>query len=169
MALRLAEVQPPNTAATLSCEISLWAFSANVGQSEAPSWTTGCSCFPSTPPLAFISEIASSSASFTETSLIAIVPLNECSTPTLIFWPEDVVDAEPPPLPVAQAVVASAAALSATATWLSHELIGLTILPRTIGVAPPDGAPGPGSEIRNLAIRTRRRLRPDQPNFPRRR
>ena len=37
-----------------------------------------------TPPAALISSIASSVASRTDVSLIAIVPLSECSTPTLI-------------------------------------------------------------------------------------
>ena len=74
IALRLAEVQPPKTAATLSPVISFSAFSAKVGQSDAPSSTTGSICLPSTPPAALISSIASSSASRTATSLIAIVP-----------------------------------------------------------------------------------------------
>ena len=82
-ALRLAEVQQPKTAATLSCVISFCAFSAKVGQSEAPSSTTGSSFLPSTPPAALISSIASSSASRTVTSLIAIVPLSECRMPDL--------------------------------------------------------------------------------------
>jgi Predicted membrane protein len=84
IALRLAEVQPPNTVATLSSEISFRAFSANVGQSDAPSSMTGTIFLPSTPPFALISSIASSSASLTDTSLIAIVPLSECRMPTLI-------------------------------------------------------------------------------------
>jgi hypothetical protein len=84
IAFLLAEVQPPNTVATLSCRMSLVAFSANVGQSEAPSSTTGTSFLPSTPPALLISSIASSSASRTVTSLIAIVPLSEWRRPTLI-------------------------------------------------------------------------------------
>ena len=64
--------------------ISFFAFSAKVGQSEAPSSITGTICLPSTPPAALISSIASSSASFTETSLIDMVPLSECRMPTLI-------------------------------------------------------------------------------------
>src|SRR5437588_8276641 len=86
-ALRLAEVQQPKIAATLSLWISFLAFSANVGQSEAPSSTTGSSFFPSTPPEALTSSIASSSASLTDTSLTAMVPLNECRIPTLIVPP----------------------------------------------------------------------------------
>lgn len=77
IALRLADVQPPKTVATLSCAMSLVAFSAKVGQSDAPSSTTGSSFLPSTPPAALISSIASSSASLTVTSLMAIVPLSE--------------------------------------------------------------------------------------------
>ena len=41
IALRLAEVQQPKTVATWSSRISLLAFSAKVGQSEAPSSTDG--------------------------------------------------------------------------------------------------------------------------------
>ena len=91
IALRLAEVQPPKTVATLSSEMSFWAFSAKVGQSEAPSSTTGSSFLPSTPPAALTSSMASSSASRTVTSLMAIVPLRECRMPTLM------VSALPPP------------------------------------------------------------------------
>ena len=87
IALRLAEVQPPKTVATLSTEISFWAFSANVGQSEAPSSTTGSSFFPSTPPAALISSMAMSSEFFTVTSLMAIVPLSEWRMPTLMVSP----------------------------------------------------------------------------------
>src|SRR5262245_42971008 len=87
-ALREAEVQQPKTQATLSCWSSFFDFSAKVGQSEAPSSTTGMICLPMTPPAALISEIASSEASRTATSEIDIVPLSECSTPTLIPPPE---------------------------------------------------------------------------------
>src|SRR3954447_596361 len=87
-ALRLADVQQPNTQATLSFWISFFDFSAKVGQSDAPSSTTGMSCLPMTPPAALISEIASSDASRTETSEIDIVPLRECRTPTLMPPPE---------------------------------------------------------------------------------
>lgn len=87
IALREADVQPPKTAATSSAEISFCAFSANVGQSDAPSSITGSSCLPSTPPAALICSIASISASFTDTSLIAIVPLSEWRMPTLILSP----------------------------------------------------------------------------------
>src|SRR5215204_7800713 len=87
-ALRLAEVQQPKTQATLSCCSSFFDFSAKVGQSDAPSSTTGMSCLPITPPAALISAIASSEASRTDTSEIDIVPLSECSTPTLMPPPE---------------------------------------------------------------------------------
>src|SRR5215207_11310609 len=83
-ALRLAEVQQQKVAATLSLWISFFAFSAKVGQSDAPSSITGSICLPSTPPAALISSMAMISASFTETSLIDIVPLSECRMPTLI-------------------------------------------------------------------------------------
>src|SRR5436305_3344644 len=72
-ALRLAEVQQPKTHATLSLWISFFDFSAKVGQSEAPSSTIGTICLPMTPPAAFSSEIARSSASFTETSAMDMV------------------------------------------------------------------------------------------------
>ena len=81
----------------LVAEISFFAFSAKVGQSDAPSSMTGSIFLPSTPPAALISSIASSSASLTETSQIAIVPLSECRMPTLIVSPLGVppeVDAE---------------------------------------------------------------------------
>ncbi len=75
--MREALVQPPNVTATLSDEMSFWAFSAKVGQSEAPSSTTGLSCLPITPPAALISSMARSSASRTATSEIAMVPDSE--------------------------------------------------------------------------------------------
>src|SRR3954447_18154055 len=98
MALRLADVHPPNVVATLSTEISFCAFSANVGQSDAPSSTLASSFLPSTPPLALISSIAISSASRTDTSLMAMVPLSECRTPTLIVLPLSVAAGVPPVL-----------------------------------------------------------------------
>jgi len=82
--LRDTDVQQPNTTATLSCVSSWRAFSANSGQFDAGSTTTGSSFLPSTPPLALISSIAISVTSFSTVSLIAIVPDSECSTPTLI-------------------------------------------------------------------------------------
>src|ERR1700678_179078 len=81
--LRLTEGQQPNTTATLSCCKSCFAFSANNGQLEAPSTTTGSICFPRTPPLLLISSNANSKLSPSDVSLIAIVPDSECKTPTL--------------------------------------------------------------------------------------
>src|SRR3954453_4738027 len=95
-ALREAEVQQPNTTATLAREMSFLDFSAKVGQSEAPSSTIGSSFIFMTPPAALISSIAISVASRTEVSEIAIVPLSECNTPTLM---------DPPLLAAAGAVV----------------------------------------------------------------
>src|SRR6476619_2852503 len=82
--LRDTEVQQPNTTATLSWVSSWRAFSANNGQFEAGSTTTASSFLPMTPPLELISSIAISVTSFNTVSLIAIVPDNECRTPTLI-------------------------------------------------------------------------------------
>src|SRR5882757_6226372 len=98
IALRLAEVQPPKTVATLLTVMSCFAFSAKVGQSEAPSWVTTWSCLPSTPPAALTSSIASSSAFFTATSLMAIVPLSEWRSPTLMMAPTTPGIAPEPPL-----------------------------------------------------------------------
>src|SRR4051794_27641387 len=113
MALRLALVQPPNTTATLSCSISLRAFSAKVGQSLAPSSTIGSIILPPMPPAALISLIAKSSASLTDTSLIAIVPLKECRMPTLMVSPLAAADAAV--APAAGASVAAAGAVVADA------------------------------------------------------
>ena len=43
----------------------------------------GSICLPSTPPALLISSMARTSAFFTATSLIDIVPLSDCRTPTL--------------------------------------------------------------------------------------
>ena len=72
-----AEVQQPNTVATLSFSRSFVAFSVKVALSEAPSSTMYSICFPRTPPAALISSMARISASLTEVSLIAMVPLKE--------------------------------------------------------------------------------------------
>src|SRR6187551_2725368 len=82
--LRDTEVQQPNTTATLSLVISSSAFSANSGQFDAGSTTTGSSFLPRTPPFLFCSSISMSMASFSVVSLIAMVPESECSTPILI-------------------------------------------------------------------------------------
>src|SRR5690606_24176478 len=77
--------------------MSFCAFSAKVGQSDAPSSITGSSRLPRTPPAALTSSIASSSAFFTVTSLMAIVPLREWRIPTLTVSPPE--DAVAPPAP----------------------------------------------------------------------
>src|SRR5580692_839993 len=82
--LRDTEVQQPNTTATLSLVISSRAFSANKGQSEAGSTTTGSSFLPSRPPFLFCSSISISITSFSVVSLIAMVPESECKMPILI-------------------------------------------------------------------------------------
>src|SRR5947208_2695484 len=114
MALRLADVHPPNVVATLSTEISFCAFSAKVGQSDAPSSTLASSFLPRTPPLALISSIAMSSASRTDTSLMAMVPLSECRTPTLIVLPLSVAPDVPPLLELVLDLLPHAAPSSAS-------------------------------------------------------
>jgi len=64
--------------------ISFSAPAAKLGQSDFPSITTVSICRPNKPPEAFISSIASNVESTTERSLIAMVPVRECSMPTLI-------------------------------------------------------------------------------------
>jgi hypothetical protein len=85
--LRLTEVQQPKTTATLSTSISCLAFSANKGQFEAGSTITGSiiKLLPPTftPPDLLTSSNVNSNTSFNDVSLMAMVPLNECSTPTL--------------------------------------------------------------------------------------
>src|SRR5690242_2478523 len=82
-ALREAEVQQPITAAHLSLTRSFFAFSAKVGQSEAPSSWMNLILRPSTPPCALICSIASFSASTEPVSEIAMVPVTECRMPTV--------------------------------------------------------------------------------------
>ena len=82
--MRDTEVQQPKTTATLSWSISCLAFSANSGQFEAGSTTTGSSFLPSTPPLALISSIVISATSFRTVSEMAIVPDRLCRMPTLM-------------------------------------------------------------------------------------
>src|SRR5487761_2366541 len=84
--LRDTEVQQPNTAATLSTVSSWRAFSANSGQLEAGSTTTGSILWPMTPPLRLISSNVMRSTSLSTDSLIAMVPEIECSTPTLTIF-----------------------------------------------------------------------------------
>ena len=81
--LRDADVQHPITAATLSFTRSFLAFSANVGQSLAPSSTMILIFRPSTPPIALICSMASCSAWMDPVSLMAIVPVAECNWPTV--------------------------------------------------------------------------------------
>src|SRR6266850_1097799 len=82
-ALRDAEVQQPMIAATLSLTSSFLAFSANVGQSLAPSSWMNLILRPSTPPAALICSMASFSAWIEPVSEIAIVPVAECRMPTV--------------------------------------------------------------------------------------
>src|SRR5215468_4279598 len=82
-ALREAEVQQPMMDATLSLTRSFLAFSAKVGQSDAPSSWMNLILRPSTPPSALICSMASFSASIEPVSEIAIVPVAECRMPTV--------------------------------------------------------------------------------------
>ena len=82
--MRLTEVQQPKITATLSWVSSCLAFSANSGQLDAGSTTTGSSFLPSTPPWALISSMAISAVSFSTVSEIAMVPDRLCRMPTLI-------------------------------------------------------------------------------------
>src|SRR5690606_1422290 len=82
-ALRDADVQQPNTAATLSFTNNFLDFSAKVGQSLAPSSWMYSILRPSTPPMALICSIANFSACTEPVSLIAMVPVTECRIPTL--------------------------------------------------------------------------------------
>ena len=82
--LRDTEVQFPKITST-SCTVSnSRAFSANNGQSEAGSTTTGTSFSPRRPPFAFCCSISINMVSFNVVSEMAIVPDRECSTPTFI-------------------------------------------------------------------------------------
>jgi hypothetical protein len=85
--LRDTDVQQPNTAATLSLLSSSRAFSANSGQFEAGSTTTGSIFLPSKPPFAFCSATSINIRSFKIVSLIAMVPDSECRIPILmVSW-----------------------------------------------------------------------------------
>ena len=83
-ALRLAEVYEPKTLTHLSPTTSLRAFSAKVAGSEAGSSMIGVILRPLTPPAALISSIAMIVALFSDSSMIAVVPVSENSTPTLM-------------------------------------------------------------------------------------
>ena len=118
--LRDTEVQQPNTAATLSLEISSRAFSANSGQFEAGSTTTASSFLPSRPPFLFCSSISISITSFSVVSLIAMVPDSECRMPTLIV---SCAVAEPTTDTVASAAIEAAAAVRRSEViMLEHHL-----------------------------------------------
>jgi hypothetical protein len=82
--LRDTEVQQPNTTATLSWVSNWRPFSANNGQFDAGSTTTGSSILPLTPPLALISSMVISAMSLSEVSEMAMVPDKECRMPTLM-------------------------------------------------------------------------------------
>ena len=82
-ALREAEVQQPITDAHLSLTSSFFAFSAKVGQSDAPSSWINLILRPSTPPDALICSMASFSACTDPVSEIAMVPVTECRIPTV--------------------------------------------------------------------------------------
>ncbi|MCY1367752.1 hypothetical protein D9M69_546980 [compost metagenome] len=81
--MREALVQQPNTAATLSLTSSFFDFSAKVGQSEAPSSLMTLILRPRMPPIALIWSMASCSAWMEPVSEMAIVPVDECSWPTV--------------------------------------------------------------------------------------
>ena len=100
--MRETEVQQPKVTATFSFWISSRAFSANSGQFEAGSTTTGSSLRPSRPPCALISSMVISATSLSDVSLMAIVPESECRMPTLIG-------------PVSSALAAGAAAAAGAA------------------------------------------------------
>ena len=82
--MRDTEVQQPKVTATFWFWMRSRAFSANSGQFEAGSTTTGSSLRPSTPPFSLISSIVMSATSLSDVSLMAMVPESECRMPTLI-------------------------------------------------------------------------------------
>ena len=86
MALRDAEVHPPNTAATQFFSIKVLAFSANTAGSDLPSCCTTSNFLPSTPPLALISSTAICSESDTVFSERAMVPLSEFTKPMAMLF-----------------------------------------------------------------------------------
>src|SRR3990167_669853 len=120
-ALRDAEVQQPNTAATLSFTSSFLDFSAKVGQSLAPSSWMNSILRPSTPPMALIWSIASFSACTEPVSMIAMVPVTECRMPTFTLLS---VTASP--------VVFTSAVDAASAEWPSNMAAGRASMPRNI-------------------------------------
>src|SRR5579871_3178070 len=119
-ALREAEVQQPMTEAHLSLTSSFFAFSAKVGQSEAPSSWMNLILRPSTPPAALICSMASFSASTEPVSEIAMVPVTECRMPTVTSVS---VTARPVVL------TADVAGVSAQADRGSRETAGIAAIP----------------------------------------
>ena len=108
--MRLTDVQQPNVTATLSWRRSCFAFSAKRSQFEAGSTTTGSIFLPMTPPLALISSNAIMQTSRSDTSLMAMVPESECSTPTLTV-PPCARSTEGNPMPAAAPAPTTAAVL----------------------------------------------------------
>src|SRR3954462_11801187 len=82
-ALREADVQQPKTAAQRSLIRSFLDFSAKVGQSDAPSSLITLILRPRMPPMALIWSMASCAAGIEPVSEIAMVPVAECSWPTV--------------------------------------------------------------------------------------
>ncbi len=109
--LRLTEVQHPKVTATLSWRSSCLAFSAKRSQFEAGSTTTGSIFLPMTPPLALISSNAIMQTSRSDTSLMAMVPDSEWSTPTLTVPPPWARSTEGKPSPAAAPRPAAAVVL----------------------------------------------------------
>src|ERR1700690_2142936 len=107
--LRDTEVQQPNVAETLSLLMSSRAFSANSGQFEAGSTTTGSSLRPSTPPFLFCCSISMSITSLSVVSLIAMVPDSECRMPTLMVSSAALADGAPSKPSTTAAVAATQA------------------------------------------------------------
>ncbi|SCI85960.1 Uncharacterised protein [uncultured Butyricicoccus sp.] len=108
--------------ATPSLSISFSALAAKVEGWDAPSSSTYAIWQPLMPPALLISSMASTSASRTDISEIAIEPVSECSRPTFTVPPsaeESALSAagaeEPPPQAV---MVASSAAQTAPAESL---------------------------------------------------
>ena len=106
IALRDAEVQPPNTAATLSSVSSLLIFSAKTVGSLWPSSSMTSIFLPRMPPPVLISSTAISSESRTVCSLIAITPDVELSRPSSTVSPSTQVSPDGVDPPAAAAVVA---------------------------------------------------------------
>ena len=135
--LRDTEVQQPNTTATLSFSMSSFAFSANSGQLEAGSTTTGSSFLPSSPPFLFCSSINISITSLRVVSLIAIVPDSEWRMPTLI-----VSSARAAVAPSVSAAPASAPAARKNIRFVRDMDDLVECAPSSGAVSRPKGSPG---------------------------